>query len=111
MGGMALNFLAFCYYVIEIKNIRWWTQPFLVFGMNAIASFFLSSLVAKTMGIIKVSTETGESISLKAYIFKNFFLPFLEPINASLAYAICYVLFWYLIMLILYKKKSLSKFK
>lgn len=40
MGGMALNFLDFYYYVIEIKNIRWWTKPFMVFGTNAIASFF-----------------------------------------------------------------------
>lgn len=109
MGGMALNFLAFCYYVIEIKNIRWWTQPFLVFGMNAIASFFLSSLVAKTLNIIKVDDFNGESISIKGFIFKNYFLPYLEPINASLAFAIFYVVFWYLIMLILYKKKIFIK--
>lgn len=109
MGGMALNFLAFCYYVIEIKNIRWWTQPFLVFGMNAIASFFLSSLVAKLMNIIQVNTETGESITLKAFIFNNFFAPFFESINASLAFALCYVLFWYLIMMIFYKKKIFIK--
>lgn len=109
MGGMALNFLAFCYYLIEIKNIRWWTQPFLVFGMNAIASFFLSSLVAKTLNIINVKDFNGESISLKGYIFKNFFEPYFEPINASLAFAICYVFFWYLIMLIFYKRRIFIK--
>lgn len=110
MGGMALTFLAFCYYVNEIKNIRWWTQPFLVFGMNAIASFFLSSLVAKTMNIIKVATTSGDKVTLKAFIFKNYFEPFFsQTINASLAYAICYVIFWYLIMLILYKKKIFIK--
>ncbi len=110
MGGMALTFLAFCYYLIEIKNIRWWTQPFLVFGMNAIASFFLSSLVAKIMNIVKVTVETGEQIPLKAYIFKNYFEPlFSNTINASLAFAITYVIFWYLIMLIFYKKKIFIK--
>lgn len=109
MGGLALNFLAFCYYVIEIKNIRWWTQPFLVFGMNAITSFFLSSLFAKILNIVKVTDSTGESISLKGYIFNNFFAPHFELINASLAFAICYVIFWYLIMLIFYKKKIFIK--
>ncbi len=110
MGGMALTFLAFCYYVIEIKNIRWWIQPFLVFGMNAIASFFLSSLLAKTMNIIKVTIDNGDQIPLKAYIFNNFFAPlFSQSINASLAFAICYVVFWYLIMLIFYKKKIFIK--
>lgn len=109
MGGMALNFLAFCYYVIEIKNIKWWTQPFLVFGMNAIASFFLSSLFAKILNIIKVTDLHDESISLKGYIFKNFFEPYFAPLNASLFFAICYVVLWYLIMLIFYKKRIFIK--
>ena len=109
MGGMALNFLAFCYYVIEIKSIKWWTQPFLVFGMNAIASFFLSSLTAKILNIIKVNDINGNSISLKSYIFSNFFEPYFEPINASLAFAIFYVVLWYLIMLIFYRKKIFIK--
>lgn len=110
MGGMALNFLAFCYYIIDIKNIKWWTQPFLVFGMNAIASFFLSSLFAKTLNIIKVTDATGQSIALKTFIFKNFYEPLFEQtINASLAFAISYVFLWYLIMLILYKKKIFIK--
>lgn len=109
MGGLALHFLGFCYYVIEIKNIRWWTQPFLVFGMNAIASFFLSSLVAKTIGIIKITLSNGEKISLKGFIFNSLYKPFFSEINASLAFAISYVLFWYLIMLIFYKKKIFIK--
>ncbi|MCX7610210.1 MAG: DUF5009 domain-containing protein, partial [Ignavibacterium sp.] len=79
------------------------------FGMNAIASFFLSSLFAKTLNIIKVADTTGEMISLKAYIFKNFFTPYFDLINASLIYAICYVIFWYLIMLLFYKKRIFIK--
>ena len=80
------------------------------FWMNAIASFFLSSLVAKILNIIKVTVEKGEQIHLKAYIFKNYFEPFFsQTINASLAFAICYVVFWYLVMLILYKKKIFIK--
>lgn len=109
MGGLALHFLGFCYYVIEIKNIRWWTQPFLVFGMNAIASFFLSSLVAKTMGIIKITLSNGDEISLKGFIFNSFYKPFFSEINASLAFAMSYLLLWYLIMLIFYKKKIFIK--
>jgi predicted acyltransferase len=109
MGGMALLFLGVCYYLIEIKNIKWWTQPFLVYGMNAIASFFLSSLMAKLLGIIKLTGADGNEISLKGYIFMNAFSGFSTPMNSSLFFAIFYIVFWYLLMLILYKKKIFIK--
>jgi predicted acyltransferase len=39
-GGFALVFLAFLYWVLEIKQWRGaWTMPILVFGTNAIAGF------------------------------------------------------------------------
>ena len=45
-GGFALVFLAFLYWVLEIKRWRGvWTMPILVFGMNAIAGFVADSLV------------------------------------------------------------------
>ena len=109
MGGMALNFLAFCYYVIEIKNIRWWTKPFMVFGTNAIASFFLSSLFSKILTLIKATDFDGKDIALKSYIFNHFFAPYFSLINASLVFALVYVLFWYIIMSILYKKSIFIK--
>jgi len=109
MGGMALYFLGFCYYIIEIKNKRFWTQPFLVFGTNAIASFFLSSLVAKMMGIIKVFNSSGNQVSLKAFIFNSLYKPYFSEINASLFFALSYLIFWYMIMLILYRKRIFIK--
>ena len=36
-GGLALQFLAFCYWLIDIKGYRRWARPFEVFGLNAIA--------------------------------------------------------------------------
>ncbi len=109
MSGMALNFLAFCFYLIEIKNIKWWSKPFLVFGMNAITSFFLSSLVAKILVIIRIENELGESVTLKNYIFTKLLLPYFTPINASLVYAFTYMLIWFLIMLFFYKKRIFIK--
>src|SRR5205807_6543802 len=45
-GGFALIFLAFLYWVTEIKKWRGaWTAPILVFGMNAIAGFVADSVV------------------------------------------------------------------
>lgn len=108
-SGLALLFFAMCYWFIDIKKIKWWIKPFEVYGMNAITVFFLSGLLAKTMGIIKLSNADGTEISLKGFLYQTYFTPYFSPINASLFWALIYVLFWLGIMWILYQKKIFIK--
>lgn len=108
-GGLALNFLAFCYWFIDVKKITWWIKPFQVYGMNAITVFFLSGIVGRLMNMIKVTGADGNVLDLKNYLFTNLFLSWLEPINASLAWAIVYILVWLGLMWILYAKKIFIK--
>jgi predicted acyltransferase len=108
-GGLALHFLAFCYWFIDVKKVTWWTKPFLVYGMNAITVFFLSGILGRIMNLIKWTTEDGKVFTIKSYIYETFFLSWLEPINASLGFAIFYILFWLAIMWILYEKKIFIK--
>lgn len=108
-GGLALNFLSFCYWFVDVKNVTWWIKPFQVYGMNAITVFFLSGIVGRLMGMIKWSLEDGTLINLKDYLFKTLFLTWLQPINASLAWALTYILVWLGLMWILYAKKIFIK--
>lgn len=108
-AGMALCFLGFCYWLIDIKGYRKWTKPFVIFGVNALALFIGSGLMARIMGLIKLSGPEGKDISLQGWIFNNVFLPFAQPINASLAYAICFILLWLFLMWLLYRKKIYIK--
>lgn len=108
-SGMALIFFGMCYWLIDVKGIKWWTKPFVVYGMNAITVFALSGLVAKTMGIIKVVNAVGEKISLNRYIYEQLFAPNFSPLNASLTWALTYVLIWLGLMWILYAKKIFIK--
>lgn len=108
-AGLALHFLAFCYWFIDVKGIKWWTKPFVVYGLNAITVFFASGIIGRLMTIIKLTTATGEEITLKTYIFENFFHSWLSTINASLAYALVYVIIWLGLMWILYAKKIFIK--
>lgn len=108
-SGMALNVLAMCYWAVDMKQWRRWATPFAVFGVNAIAAFFLSSLFARVLIMIRVPDGTGESTALKTYIYQNLFTPWLSPMNASLAFAICYVLFWLGLMWILYSRRVFIK--
>jgi predicted acyltransferase len=108
-AGLALCFLGFCYWLIDIKGYKLWTKPFVIFGVNALALFVGSGIMARIMGLIKVPGPEGSSISLQPWIFTNIFLPLGSPINASLTYAICFILVWLFLMWLLYRKKIYIK--
>ena len=98
-AGLALQFLGLCYWVIDIKGYRRWAWPFEVFGVNALALFVGSALMVKLMALFKV----------QGWIFRNLFLSWATPINASLAYAIGFILVWLLLMWLLYRKRVFIK--
>lgn len=108
-AGMALQFLAVCYWLIDIKNYRRWTWPFVVFGVNAIALFVGSGLMAKLLALIKVSQSDGSRISLHTWIYRNVFLSWLPPYRASLAFAVSFILLWLFLMWLLYRKRIFIK--
>lgn len=107
-GGLALEFLAFCYWLIDIKKYQRWAKPFVVFGVNAIVLFVGSGLMAKVMGLIKLPWGDSQ-ISLHGWIYQKIFLPWASPINASLAYALAFILLWLGLMWILYRRKIFIK--
>ncbi len=107
-GGLALEFLAFLYWLIDIKKYQKWAKPFVVFGVNAIVLFVGTGVMARLMGLIKLPWGSTQ-ISLQGWIFQKVFLPWASPINASLAYAIAFILLWLGLMWILYKRKIFIK--
>ena len=42
--------------------------------------------------------------NLQTYLYQNLFASWLSPVNASLAYALCFVLVWLGLMTILYRR-------
>jgi predicted acyltransferase len=107
--GLALQLLALCYWLIDIKGYKRWSWPFVVFGVNAIALFVGTALMADAMGLIKISQPDGTKISLQGWIFRNLYMSWASPINASLFYAISFVLLWLFLMWLLYRKKIFIK--
>lgn len=108
--GIALLTLAACYWLIDIKQIKWWTKPFVVFGVNALALFVFSGIFARLLGMVRLAgPEAGKEISLQQWIFNNFFLSWASPINASLSFALAFILFWLFLMWILYRKNIFIK--
>ena len=103
-GGLALQFLALCYWLIDIKAYRKWAKPFEVFGMNAIALYVGAGLMAELFGVIRI-----QGTPLGGWIYRNAFASWASPVNASLAFAISFVLVWLLLMWILYRRRIFLK--
>ena len=108
-GGIATMTLAICYWVIDIQNYNRFTKPFVAFGVNAITVFFLSGLIPRTLNLFTVKTPDETRVGLQSWLFSTYFTPYFPPFNASLAWAILFVLFWFIVLWVMYKKKIIIK--
>jgi predicted acyltransferase len=100
--GFGLIAFAACYWIVDIRRWRRWTAPALVFGTNAISAFVLSTLITCLFDFIKLGAE---SQSVHAWGYTHLFLPWLSPVNASLAYAITIVLLNLVLIWPLYRRR------
>ena len=51
----------------------------------------------------------GKEVSLQSAIFQSVYAPWLSPVNASLAFALSFVLFWLAILAVLYRRNIFLK--
>ena len=107
-GGMALVFLAMCYWYADIKGYRRLTTPWLVYGTNAIAVYYLSSLAIVPL-MSKGFMLEGEWISYWRYFYREMMAPIFGDFGGSAAVAVCYVLLWMALMYPLYRKRIFIK--
>ncbi|WP_461789157.1 acyltransferase family protein [Pedobacter sp.] len=108
-GGLATIILSLSYWLIDVNQYNRFTKPFVVYGVNAITVFFLSGLMPRLINMFKVDFE-GEKVGALSYTYKAWFAPaFSNPLNSSLAYAIAFVMCWYVILWAMYKKNIIIK--
>lgn len=108
-GGIAMQFFAACYWLIDVQGIRKWAAPFTYYGMNAIFVFVASGLLVKMLIRIHVTSAEGTEISVWSYYYQTFYASWLNPYNASLAFALSLVMFFLLTLWWMYKKKIFIK--
>jgi predicted acyltransferase len=109
-AGFALVFLAFLYWMLEIKRWRGaWTMPILVFGMNAIAGFVADSLVYGPGYSFTVKGANGTAIAWHDAAQAHLESRGANPANASLLYSLAALLFCWLLLWPLWRKKVFIK--
>ena len=88
--------------------VPWWGRPFVWYGSNAIVVYALSSFV----GECSISFKTiwkGQAVTWKAMLYERFFAPLASPINASLLWALTYVLTFLVLAWIMYRRAIFIK--
>jgi predicted acyltransferase len=104
-GGFALLLLAVCYWVVDLRGWRRWAAPWLVFGMNAILAYVLAAMVSEISTDFEFGDSHGQLQTLHGWIYQGYFVPYASPVNASLGYAIFFVLVIFLLLLPFYRWK------
>ena len=108
-GGMAAVTLATCMWIIDEQRITRWTKPLVVYGMNPIVAFVGSGIMARLIySILKVESD-GRPIALQAWLYHTLYASWLAPRNASLLFAITFVLVWLGILWALYQRRIFVK--
>jgi len=108
-SGLAAILLAALYWFIDIKSYKSFTGPFEVYGVNAITVFFMSTIIAKLFNFITINTSEDQSVSVKSWLYQSYFTPYFSPLNASLFWALAFVLFWLVILWWMYRQRIILK--
>lgn len=110
MAGLALNVLAVCYWLIDVKGHKRWTKPFEIYGLNAITVFALAGLIGRLTSIWKVSGPDGNLISLKTWYYQALFVPLSsDPMLVSFLHSIAFILGLYVLSYGMYRMKWVIK--
>jgi predicted acyltransferase len=96
-------------WIVDFHRVRGFTTPFVVYGINPIVAFVGSAVMARCIYSIFKVTYQGERISLQQGIYHTLFASWLSPMNASLAFALTFVAFWYGVLLLLHRRGIILK--
>jgi predicted acyltransferase len=93
-SGLAFWALAACYWLADVVGWRRGLKPFEVFGVNAIAAYVLSGLLARMVTLLK----------WKAPLYNSVFALSASPQLASLLWALANVAAAYLVIWLIYRR-------
>jgi len=101
--GWALLLLAMIFEAVEVRGWRRLSSPFEIIGLNAIAVYVASVLVAKALARIPVGAGDG-AVSAQAWVHRNLFESWAGPIDGSLLHACATVALWWLVAYALHRR-------
>lgn len=114
--GLAILVLSLCIFLIEFKKAKGiWSRFFDVFGKNALFIFFLSGFLPRIIALFRWVDhidDEGKKVYTSAlpWFYQHICRPVSDNLkNGSLLYAICMIIFYWLIVYYMDKKKIYIK--
>lgn len=109
MAGWAMALLSGFHWLIDVRGWSRWAQPLVIYGTNALLMFVSAGVIGRLLSLIKWTGADGQGITLKGYIYQHVFVPLASPVNASLLYALAFVLLHFGFAWLLWRKKWFVK--
>ena len=98
-SGLAFIVFAGTYWLVDVQRWNRFAKPFAVYGMNALALYVLSGLLARILSLIRIG-----DMSLRTWIWRNIYEPIAPAPEASLLFAVSHSLLFLAIAYWFYKK-------
>ena len=103
-GGLAMMFLAFFAWAIDVRGWRRGLRPFEAYGFNPLLVFWGSGLLARLLSHSRWSIGGADPVSLYTLIYRNVYASWAGPMAGSVLFAVGMVLFWLAVSLVLHRR-------
>ncbi len=108
-AALACVALATCMWLIDAQRVTGWTRPFAIYGTNPMIAFAGSGLMERLIYTIGHVTVDGKQMSYVDAFYERGLASWLEPRDASLAFALLFVGFWYVVLAWCWKRKIIFR--
>ncbi|MGA9838323.1 MAG: hypothetical protein WBQ26_13490, partial [Gemmatimonadaceae bacterium] len=108
-AGVASVAIATIMWIVDVQGVKRWTGPWVVFGLNPLTAYVGSFFMARMIYSVLSVQYHGQTVPLEEAIFRSLFLSWASPVNASLAFAVVFVLLWYGILVVLRRRNIIWK--
>jgi predicted acyltransferase len=103
-AGLAMCGLAICSWFFDLRDNPRVATLFTIYGVNAIALYVGSGVLARTLAYIQI-----DGMPLKQLLYGSLFSSWLPPYVASLAYALTWIVGWFLVLYWMYRRRLIIK--
>lgn len=105
MAGLALVFLAFFFWSIDMAGYPRWPKPLIILGLNPITIYVLSIVLDTTLRSLNLAVSGGKEPACRFYLFKICYVPTTEAEIASLLYSLVILASMFLVAWIMWRKR------
>jgi predicted acyltransferase len=108
-AGLAMMVLSLIYLLADVLKFSKWGIFFIVFGTNALFTFFLTGIWTKLMLYVIKIPSGGEKVSLYTWFYEKACVPVAGNLNGSFMFSVIQVVLLWGMALILYRKKIMIR--